>query len=912
MVPLPSVGYPTRWEADVALRDGGTAHVRPIKPSDADAVADFHSRQSEESRYLRFFAPMPRLSQRDLTRFTNVDHVDRVALVATVGSDIVGIARYDAAPPRPGRPRSAEVAFNISDAHQGRGLGSVLLEHLAAAARERGVRRFTADVLPQNAKMIGVFREAGFEVRHGYSDGVLEGSFDIDPTERSMDVMRAREQRAEARSMVALLSPSSVVVVGASRTVGSVGHRLLSDLVTGGFRGEVHAVNVDAGTDGTADVLLGVPVVRSVRDLPGPVDLAVVAVPPAAVVEAVRDCAAQGVRGLVVVSSGFAETGEEGLARQREMVRIARANGMRVVGPNSFGVINTDPEVRLNASLHLEMPPVGRFGLFSQSGALAVTVLTSVQRRGLGLSSFVSAGNRADVSGNDCMQYWMDDEATAVVGLYLESVGNPRKFSRVARALSRRKPVVVVKSGASGFGVPPGHAVRASRVPFEAVDNMLRQAGVIRVENVHQLFDVAQVAVQQPLPAGSRVAIVGNSDALGTLAADACVSWGLQVAHGPTAVHPEAGVDVFTAALADAYADPDVDAVVASWMPPTATLDAAAAVAEAVARTAGAGGKTTVTCFLGARSITSAWAVETTAAPGGPGEPGPAGTSRTTVVPSFPTPEDAVRALAAVVRYAEWRRRDPGHLAAPAGMDLPAARAVVEEALTEHPDGVCLTGPATARLLAAAGIALLPRAEVTDVEEAVAAAERLGWPVALKTVGEELAGRQDLRGVRLGLATPDALRSAMREMRQALGENAGTLAVQTMAGVGVACLVRSTEDPLFGPVVSFGVEGDPIDLMGDIGYRIPPLTELDVADLVRSVKAAPKLFGHRGAPPLDVDALEDVVARVAALADAVPEVAEVRLAPVLVAERGATVLDAVVQLAAPQSRADPDRRTLPS
>jgi len=736
---------------------------------------------------------------------------------------------------------------------------------------------------------------------------VLEVSFDIDPTERSMDVMRAREQRAEARSMLALLSPSSVVVVGASRTVGSVGHRLLEDLVTGGFQGRVHAVNADAGADG-GDVLLGVPVVRSVRDLPGPVDLAVVAVPPAAVVQAVTDCAAQGVRGLVVVSSGFAETGEEGLARQREMVRIARANGMRVVGPNSFGVLNTDPAVRLNASLHQQMPPAGRFGLFSQSGALAVTVLTSVQRRGLGVSTFVSAGNRADVSGNDCMQYWMDDEATSVVGLYLESVGNPRKFSRVARALSRRKPVVVVKSGASGFGVPPGHAVRASRVPFEAVDNMLRQAGVIRVENVHQLFDVAQVAVQQPLPEGARIAIVGNSDALGTLAADACVSWGLQVAHGPTAVHPEAGVEEFTAALARAYADPDVDAVVASWMPPTATRDAAAAVAEAVARTAGAGGKTTVTCFLGARSITSATAVDTTGAGGDAGLQ----VSRTTVVPSFPTPEDAVRALAAVVRYAEWRRRDPGHLAAPPGVDLPAARAVVEEALAEHPGGVCLGRAATARLLAAAGVPLLPRAEVTGVEEAVAAAERLGWPVALKTVGEELAGRQDLRGVRLGLATPDALRSAMQEMREALGANACTLAVQTMAGLGVACEVRSTEDPLFGPVVSFGVEGDPVDLMGDIGYRIPPLTEVDVADLVRSVKAAPKLFGHRGAPPLDVDALEDVVARVAVLADAVPEVAVLRLAPVLVAEHGATVLDAVVELAAPQSRADPDRRTLPS
>ncbi|WP_432509015.1 bifunctional acetate--CoA ligase family protein/GNAT family N-acetyltransferase [Kineococcus auxinigenes] len=901
MVPLPPVGYPTRWEADVVLRDGATAHVRPIRPSDADLVAAFHSRQSEESRYLRFFAPMPRLSSRDLERFTNVDHVDRVALVATVGEDIVGIARFDATPVRAGAPRAAEVAFNISDAHQGRGLGSVLLEHLAAAARERGIRRFTADVLPQNAKMIGVFREAGFEVRQGYSDGVLEVSFDIDPTERSVDVMRAREQRAEARSVQALLSPSSVVVVGASRTPGSVGHRLLADVVTGGFAGTVHAVNAEAVP---GELLLGVPVLRSVRDLPGPVDLAVVAVPAAAVVPTVADCASMGVRGLVVVSSGFAETGPEGLALQRELVRIARANGMRVVGPNSYGVVNTDPAVRLNASLYGQVPPAGRFGLFSQSGALAVTVLSSAQRRGLGLSTFVSAGNRADVSGNDLMQFWLDHDATSAVGLYLESIGNPRKFSRVARTLARKKPVVVVKSGASGFGVPPGHAVRASRAPFEAVDSMLRQAGVIRVENVHQLFDVAQVAVHQPLPEGARVAIVGNSDALGTLAADACVSWGLQVAHGPVAVAPYAGVESFTAALEAAFADPDVDAVVASWVPPTPEPDPA--VAAAVARTAAAGAKTTVTCFLGTRAVSAALAGAT-----GPGAPAEA-LADAPVVPSYPTPEDAVRALAAVVRYAQWRRRDRGHPLAPQGVDLRAARALVERVLAQAPDGATLDPEQTRALLAAGGIDLLARAEVRSVEEAVEAAARLGWPVALKTVGEELAGRQDLRGVRLGITNAAALAEAVADMRQVFGRRADVLAVQRMAGQGVPCMVRSTEDPLFGPVVSFGVEGDPLDLMGDVAYRIPPLTDVDVADLVRSVKAAPKLFGHRGTPVMDVDALEDVVARVAVLADALPEVAEMRLSPVLVAERGARVLGAEVVLAPPQGRADPDRRTLPT
>ncbi|WP_432562142.1 bifunctional acetate--CoA ligase family protein/GNAT family N-acetyltransferase [Kineococcus sp. SYSU DK003] len=891
-MPLPPVGYPTRWEADVALRDGGTAHVRPIRPDDAEGVARFHDRQSEQSRYFRFFAPMPRLSRRDLARFTQVDHVDRVALVATVGDDIVGIARFDAAPVRPGRPRSAEVAFNISDAHQGRGLGSVLLEHLAAAARERGIRRFTADVLPTNAKMIGVFREAGFEVRQGYSDGVLEVSFDIDPTERSLDVMRAREQRAEARSVAALLRPQSVVVVGARRTPGTVGHRLLSDLVAGGFAGTVHAVNAV----GAGEELLGVRLRSSVRDIGEPVDLAVVAVAPAQVLDAVDDCAAAGVRGLVVVSSGFAETGPEGVRLQRDLVRIARANGMRVIGPNSFGVVNTDPSVRLNASLAEDVPRAGRLGLFSQSGALAVTVLSSAQRRGLGISTFVSAGNRADVSGNDLMQFWHDDEATSAVGLYLESVGNPRKFSRVARGLARRKPVIVVKSGASGFGVPPGHTVRRSQVPFEVVDSMLRQAGVIRVENVHQLFDVAQVATEQPLPAGSRVAIVGNSDALGTLAADACVSWGLQVVHGPTSVHPEAGAAEFTDALRAAFADPQVDAVVSSFVPPTATVDAA--VATAVARTAAEGGKTTVTCFLGTRSVSAALA----------GSPEAAACP---TVPSFPTPEDAVRALAAVVRYADWRRRDRGHPVAPDGVDLLAARTVVDHTLAEHPDGALLGPEARAALLEAVGVPLLPRAEVSDVESAVAAAERFGWPVALKTVGEELAGRQDLRGVRLNLVTPAALRVAWAEMREVFGADATTLAVQPMAPLGVPCLVRSIEDPLFGPVLSFGVEGDPIDLMGDIAYRIPPLTDVDVADLVRSIKAAPKLFGHRGSPRHDVTALEDVIARVAVLADALPEIAELRLSPLLVGERGAIALDAFVRVAAPQGRADPDRRTLP-
>jgi succinyl-CoA synthetase alpha subunit/RimJ/RimL family protein N-acetyltransferase len=580
--------YPRHWEADVVLKDGGTAHLRPITPEDAEALQQFHVAQSPESVYLRFFAPMPRLSDRDLERFTHVDHVDRVALVALVGDRIIGVGRYDRVD-----SHEAEVAFNISDSHQGRGLGSVLLEHLAAAARERDIHRFVAEVLPQNRKMVHVFQDAGFEVTHHYGDGVISLAFDIDPTERSQAVMEAREHRAEASSVWALLNPTSVVVIGASRNPDTIGGRLLRHLVEAGFQGRVHAVNPEAFE------LHGVQSYGRVSEVPGPVELAIVAVPAGAVLDVVRDCAAVGVRGLVVVSSGFAETGEEGLARQRELVRVARAHGMRVVGPNSFGIANTHSEVRLNASLAPELPPAGALGLFSQSGALGVAVLSSVEARGMGVSSFISAGNRADVSGNDCMQYWGEDPATSVVGLYLESIGNPRKFSRVARRLSRTKPVVVVKSGISGYGVPPGHAVRTSRAPREAFDAMLRQAGVIRAENLHQLFDVAQLLVHQPLPAGDRVGVVGNSHAMAALVADAAISWGLQIGTEPITVHAEATADQLRGALERCFADQHVDCVVACFIPPVGAVDTD--VVRALAEVSSRGDKPTVACLLGMR-----------------------------------------------------------------------------------------------------------------------------------------------------------------------------------------------------------------------------------------------------------------------------------------------------------------------
>ncbi len=503
-------GPPRHWEADVLLRDGRTAHLRPIRPEDAELMVEFYGRVSEESKYFRFFTPMPTLSDKDVHRFTHVDHRDRVAMVVELGGQMIAVGRYDVV-----KPGEAEVAFLVEDRHQGRGIAQLLLEHLAQAGRERGVERFTAEVLPDNQKMIHTFRDAGYRVVSGYEDGVMVLEFSIDPTDTSVGVMVSREHRAEAASIDRFFHPRSVAVVGASRRQDTIGQALVRNLVTGNYTGRVYAVNP------SSEAVSGLPAYASVNDIPDDVDVAIVAVPADAVQDVVLDCAGKGVHGLVVISSGFAETGEEGRQRQRRLVGLARSYGLRLIGPNCLGVINTDPATSLNASLSSLMPPRGRAGFFCQSGALGSAILEKVNNRGLGLSTFVSAGNRADVSGNDLLQYWEEDDATEVVLLYLESIGNPRKFSRVARRVSLRKPIIAVRSGRTTQGVPMGHAVRKIAAPQQAVDAMFRQAGVIQVDTLDEMFDVAQLLAHQPLPRGRRVAIVGNSDALGLLAADA-------------------------------------------------------------------------------------------------------------------------------------------------------------------------------------------------------------------------------------------------------------------------------------------------------------------------------------------------------------------------------------------------------
>jgi acyl-CoA synthetase (NDP forming)/GNAT superfamily N-acetyltransferase len=691
---------PPHWEADVVIADGGTVHLRPIRPSDADALVTFHGGLSMRTRYLRYFSAYPRIPDRDLYRFTNVDHHNRVAFVALLGPEIIAVGRYE----REAGTDDAEVAFVVADAHQGRGIGSVLLEHLAAAARESGVRKFNAVVLAENTGMVRVFRDAGYETTRHLELGEITLEFAVDKTAVTEMVMREREQRAEARSIKRLLYPRSVAVVGASNDAGKVGNAVFANLLRMGFDGLLYPINPEAPHVG------GVPAYRSVLDVPGEVDLVVVAVPAGAVPEIVAQCAKRGVRGLVVLSGGFGERGtdderSEGRAAQRAMVTEARANGMRVVGPNCLGIINTDSTVRLNASLAPLPPLAGRAGFFAQSGALGVAVLGEAARRGIGVSTFVSAGSRADVSGNDLLQFWETDEQTDVVLMYLESFGNPRKFARLARRLGRRKPIVAVNSAAGT--VVAGLETTSVHLPDDTARALFERSGVIRVDTVGDLFDVALLLTSQPLPDGSRVAVVGNSTALAVLVRNACAAEGLSLVRVED-VGVDATPQTFEDSLQTALSDDEVDAVVVVFVPPLQPASGED-VALALRRVAADSAKPVLSTFLGFEGVPGALSAR--------GESSPASGS----VPSYSSPERAVRALGRAVRYAAWRNRPSGTVPDLPGMDFDAARALVEGILESAPDGRELAPDETGQLLAAMDLVLSHEVPPESVEVVIGA-----------------------------------------------------------------------------------------------------------------------------------------------------------------------------------------------
>ena len=876
-------------ECDVLLRDGDIAHLRPLRPEDRAALHALVDATSERSAFLRFFTGGRATAHAYADRVTSPAYRGQ-ALVAFLRGRLVAVAEYVP------EGDEADVGILIHDSVHGNGLGTLLLEHLAVNAAESGVRTFTADVLPENRQMIQVFEDLGLEVRRRYEDGLFKVRIPLEPTPALLAGIEAREHRAAVASLTRLLGPESVAVIGAGRDPGSVGHRVLRNLVDGGFPGPIYPVNP------RAKQLCGLRAYAAIGDVPGPVDLAVVAVPARAVTRVARQCAEAGVRGLVVVTGGLTQAGKAG--RQAELLRICRDGGMRLVGPNSLGVVGSAG--RLNASVLPATPPRGRLGLMSQSGTVAVALLERAAALGIGVSSFVSTGDKADVSGNDLLEYWEDDPETDVVALYLESFGNPRRFGRIARRLAARKPVIVLKSGrtVSGDRAVRSHTAAAA-TPETAVDALLSAAGVIQVDTVQRLLDTARLLLGAPLPAGPRVAIVGNSGGPEALTADACLQRGLAVPElspetklvlrretspttavaNPVALAADAPAERLADAVRTVLADPGIDAVLVVYTPPFGS--GRESTCKAIAEVANGADKPVLACVLGHDGVL----------PGG--------------TPSYAFPEQAVYALSRVVDYVRRRER-PAEIAAearPWSRDRTAA-AIVRQELAEHPEGRWLDHRTAARLLARYGVHVAESIEVDGPETAAEAAALTGLPAALKATGPDLVHKSDVGGVALDLATPADVAQAYREMTERLGPAMTGALVQPMVTDGVEIIIGGVEHPAFGPLIMVGMGGLTAELLTDRAFRVPPITRRDAAEMLRELRCFPLLTGYRGRPKVNVGALEEQIVRVARFLEEIPEAAELDLNPVLVTPRGAAAVDVRLRLAPLPPPPSPYRRRL--
>lgn len=892
---------PTLPPVDVVLADGSTARVRQAVPGDEGALADFHRRLSAESASLRYFGSHPRLTSADLRRIM-AGGPEHVSLVAERGGRIVALAEYHRAVGRD----EAEVAFVVDDAFQGRGLGTILLEHLASEARRHGVRRFGADALARNRRMLEVFQRAGFAETAALESGVVRVVLDIAPSPASVAAAEARDRQAVVASMRRLLQPRAIAVIGASRQPGTIGHELVRNLVLGSFTGPVLPVNPKA------TAVASLPCWPSITEVPGEVDLAVVAVPAASVQAVVDECGRKGVGALVVVSSGFAEAGPAGAEAQRLLAATAHGWGMRVVGPNCFGVLNTNPAVQMNATFAPDRPLRGRVGFASQSGGLGIAILAEARARGLGLSSFVSMGNKADVSSNDLLWWWEQDPDTDVVLLYLESFGNPRKFARIAPAVGRIKPVVAVKGGRSRAGAAAAASHTAALASSEqVVEALFRRSGVIRVDTVEELFDTAEVLVHQPVPRGARVGIVTNAGGPGVLAVDAGARVGLEVPELSAAtqaavleVQPGAAgvrnpVDLTAGASAHAFRrvveillrSGEIDALVVVFTPPLVTH--AAEVAQGVAAGMADAGEAGASCAVVATFFGDEAARGALAAARRP-------------VPCFTYPETAVRALAYAVSYGRWRSRPA---AEPAQLDRVDANEARRH-LARRDERGWLTGAAAMSVLRAFGIPTLPTAEVRSPEAAAAAAAALGGPAALKLQGTGIVHKSDVGGVRLGLGSPEAVAAAYADMARTVGPAMTGAVVQPMAAPGVEVIAGFVQDPQFGPAVLFGLGGTAVELLGDHRVELAPLGRDEARELVLGLRGAALLTGYRGSPPVDLEALVDLVLRVGRLAEDLPEVAEADCNPAIATPGGVVVADARLRVSERPPEPVDDRRRL--
>ena len=871
---------------DVILKDGSTLRLRPPAREDADALLAFFSNLSEHSLYLRFHGTR-RVETELAEAFLEPDWTERGDLIATLsgaGAErIVALATYV----RLRDPAAAEVAFAVADELQGRGIGTRLLEQLAARAGLAGIERFVAEVMPENRAMLAVFEDAGFDIARELAGGTIEVTFPIARTEAFTAKVDTRDHVAVRASLRSFFEPASVAVIGASKRRGSIGGELFRNILEGDFAGAAYPVNTKG------DPVAGVRAYRAVGEIPDPIELTVVCVPAAAVLGAAAEALESGVRALCVISAGFAEIGSEGVERQERLLELVRAHGARLIGPNCLGIASAAQS--LNATFAARSAPRGNIGFSSQSGALGLALLEAAEARGLGLSAFVSIGNKADVSSNDLIEYWEDDPATDVVLLYVESFGNPRKFARLARRVSRRKPILALKSGTTAAGARAASSHTAALAGSEAaVDALFRQAGVIRAESLEELLDVATLLSAQPQAKGRRVGVLTNAGGLGILCADACDAAGLELpplgnearsaltAMLPTEASVSNPVDMlgsaseatYEAALPVMLGDPQIDAVIILFVPTvTATAEQ---VAQAIVRAGGAAselGKPILAVVLSANGIPVALRSDPHAAA------------------AFAYPESAARALGRAAERAEWLRRPLGSVRELEGIDRAAAERVVERALAREEDA-WLVPSETRELLLAYGLPLVPERLAGSAEEAVAAARELGFPIVVKTAAPG-AHKTELGGIALDLQDEQTVRAASERI-------GAPLLVQPMVRGGAELLAGILQDRVFGPLVAFGPGGVLAELIGEASFRMAPLTDLDAEELVLGGKAGRLVRGFRGAPAADDGALVDLVRRLARLGEDLPSVAELDLNPVLALPDRAVAVDARVRVCRPE------------
>jgi acetyl coenzyme A synthetase (ADP forming)-like protein len=874
-----------------------------MKPSDEAGLFALLQSLSEESRWLRFYSVSSNSAlAAEAHREANLDHT--FGLVACSGAEqrIVGHAFYVQL-----SEQRAEVAFTIANDFQGRGLGTLLLCQLAEVASANGIQVFEAEVVASNQSMLGVFRESGFPIEVHAGAGQLHVTFPTCFTHEAIASFERRESIAARNALKLFFEPRAVAIIGASRQRGTIGGEILHNLLSFGFKGAVYPVNPKAVS------IEGIPAYPSIEDISEVVDLAVIVVPAASVLEVAAACARKGVKALVVISAGFSEIGDAGRARQADLVKICRGAGMRLIGPNCMGIVNTNADVQLDATFAPGVPPRGRVGFSSQSGALGLAIIEFANSLGLGISTFVSVGNKADISGNDLLRYWEADEDTDVILLYLESFGKPKKFYQNARRVGRQKTNVGVKSGRSTAGARAtsshtGALLAASDV---TVDALFRQAGVIRTDTLSELFDVASLLANQPLPRGHRVGIITNAGGPAILCADACEARELEVpvlsgasqarlrAFLPPGASVANPVDMIASARAQQYlqaieivaADPEVDALIVIFTPPLVTT------ADEVANAIVAGAqridknKPILTVFLSAQQ--------------------PPKQLRTTdkCIPSYSFPETAAIALARATRYGSWRAR-PQSVAVPfEDIKSDEAAGIVADSLVRG-DG-WLTPDEVARLCACYRLPLVDQRIVKNADDAGDAAEEFGGEVVLKAIAPGLIHKTDAGAVKLHLRGKSAVTAAAAEMTErltALGFSPTGFVVQRLADRGVEMLIGVVHDPQFGPVVACGAGGVQVELLRDVSIRLTPLTREDAAEMIHELKTYPILTGFRGASAADIGALQEGLLRLSAMVEDLPQIAELDLNPFVVHEKGASILDARIRVTALEPRPLPGVR----